>query len=218
MCLGLVLGLDEHLRHGPGPLQGASHPLAELVGPASLNVTALAAITCGSGQPCSPGYTAASTRSASSRRHRMAPPRAPRESCGPSSCRRLLTNRVRMQLGGDQPAKCAMSTTRAAPTSSAISRNRAKSSAGCSTTNRQTEPSGGDGWRASRPRPCPRAGCRAARGTRTPRSCARRRSRQRIESGVLRARSQSRARRRLARTGREAQRRWRSRRIGWTLA
>ena len=137
-------------------------------------------------------------------------PARPRESCGPSSCRRPRT-------GPGQDAPWRRPGRRSAPCRPPARRPPRRRShgterspgAGCSTTNRRTGPSGGGGGRASRPRPCPRAGRRAARGRRTPGSCARRRSPSRTESGALRARSRNRARRRLARTARGAPRRWR---------
>ena len=88
---------------------------------ATLNATALAAITCMSGPPCWPGKTAESIFLAYSSRLRMKPERGPpsvlciveetTSACGTGlGCRPAAT----------RPAKCAMSTQSLAPTSSAI--------------------------------------------------------------------------------------------------
>ena len=96
---------------------------------AILNATALPAITCSSGPPCWPGNTAELIFLAYSSRHRISPPRAP-----PSVLCTVLvtTSAYGTGLGctpaATSPAKCAMSTINSAPTSSAISRKRAKSS------------------------------------------------------------------------------------------
>ena len=93
------------------------------------NAAALAAITCISGPPCCPGNTAESTFLARSAPHRSRPPRGPAMvlcvvevvicACGTGlGCRPAAT----------RPAKCAMSTSSAAPTSSAIERKAPKSS------------------------------------------------------------------------------------------
>ena len=57
----------------PGPRRSRNSGRA-----ASAKATALAAMTCSSGPPCSPGKTALSTALASSAEHTMAPPRGPR--------------------------------------------------------------------------------------------------------------------------------------------
>ena len=95
---------------------------------ASLKQTALAAMACINGPPCIPGNTAASTRGPYASRQRINPPLGPRivlwvvpvtksEYGTGSGCTPPTTN----------PPKWAISTIRAAPTLSAISRKAAKS-------------------------------------------------------------------------------------------
>ena len=95
---------------------------------ASRKATALAAIACIIGPPWLNGKTALSTRWASSARHRIMPPRGPRST--------LWVVQVTTSAYGTgdgiafpatRPMKCAASTRRYASTSSAISRNSAKS-------------------------------------------------------------------------------------------
>ena len=94
-----------------------------------MNATALAAIACSSGPPCWPGKTAELIFFAYSSRHRIRPERGP-----PRVLWTVLvtTSAYGTGLGwmpaATRPAKCAMSTISSAPTSSAISRKRGKSS------------------------------------------------------------------------------------------
>ena len=89
---------------------------------------ALAAIVCSSGPPCIPGKTARSTACACSSVQRMKPAR------GPASVLCVVEVTKWQSLTGfgcspaaTSPAKCAMSQSRSAPTSSAISRKRSVS-------------------------------------------------------------------------------------------
>ena len=83
---------------------------------------------CSNGPPCCPGNTAESIRLPNSSVHRISPPRPP-----PIVLWIVVvtTSAYGTGLGcspaATSPAKCAISTTRYAPTSSAIARNRTKS-------------------------------------------------------------------------------------------
>ncbi len=88
----------------------------------------MAAITCSSGPPCVPGKTCLSTAFASSVLQRIIPPRGPRNVLW------VVVVTICAWGTGDgytppatSPAKCAMSTTRTASTSSAIDRKAGKS-------------------------------------------------------------------------------------------
>ena len=85
---------------------------------------ALAAMVCSSGPPCIPGITAESSAFACSSRQRMKPARGPASvlwvvEVTKSQC----STGFGWRPAATSPAKCAMSQTRSAPTSSAIARN-----------------------------------------------------------------------------------------------
>ena len=96
---------------------------------AILRVTALPAIVCISGPPWWPGNTRESIFFAYSSRHMIMPPRPP-----PSVLCVVVVTTSQYGIGlgcssaATSPAKCAMSAMRIAPTESAISRKRWKSS------------------------------------------------------------------------------------------
>ncbi len=95
---------------------------------ASFNATAFAAMACSSGPPCIIGNTALSMAFACSSRHRIIAPRGPRKVLCVVN---VTTSACGTGLGYAPPAtspmKCAASTMKMAPTSSATCRNAAKS-------------------------------------------------------------------------------------------
>ena len=95
---------------------------------ASLSATAFAATWCISGPPCRNGKTALSIRLARSSRHKIMPPRGPRSTlCVVNDTTSAYGTGEGIAPPATRPMKCAASTMKYAPTSSAISRNAAKS-------------------------------------------------------------------------------------------
>ena len=91
---------------------------------AILKHVAFAAIVCSSGPPCMPGKTARSTATACSSRQRMKPARGPASVlCVVDVTKSQCSTGFGCRPAATRPAKCAMSQSRSAPTSSAISRN-----------------------------------------------------------------------------------------------
>ena len=90
--------------------------------------TALAATACISGPPWANGKTALSMALACSARQRIMPPRGPRSTlCVVAVTTSAYGTGDGMAWPATRPMKCAASTMSLAPTSSAISRNAAKS-------------------------------------------------------------------------------------------
>ena len=91
---------------------------------AILKHVAFAAIVCSSGPPCMPGKTARSTACAYCSRQRMKPARGPASVlCVVEVTKSQCSTGLGCRPAATSPAKCAMSQSSSAPTSSAIARN-----------------------------------------------------------------------------------------------